>query len=357
MALIGTISSEGLHFRNRIINGGMVIDQRNAGASVTATADIFCVDRWAIGFGSPVNAFTAQQSATAPVGFTNSLVITAGTGASASTTGYAVLRQAIEGYNISDLNFGSANAKTITISFWVRSSLTGTFGLSIRNEAGNRAYGATYTISSANTFEYKTVTIPGDTSGTWATTNGFGIHLFFDLGAGSNYDIPAGSWQSGSNMFGVEGTVKLTETTGATFYITGVQLEVGSVATPFERRPFGMELALCQRYYWRLTPNTVGNAGDGGFGSSANWSSAAAYSGIIFPVTMRAGPTGSTAALANFTYLTNGVGHTPTGIDLGSAGPQRVEMIVQASGGTWTQGQAGWLRIGSSGFLQFSAEL
>jgi hypothetical protein len=282
MALIGTVSSEGLHFRNRIINGGMVIDQRNAGASVTATADIFCVDRWAIGFGSPVNAFTAQQSATAPVGFTNSLVITAGTGASASTTGYAVLRQAIEGYNISDLNFGSANAKTITISFWVRSSLTGTFGLSIRNEAGNRAYGATYTISSANTFEYKTVTIPGDTSGTWATTNGFGIHLFFDLGAGSNYDIPAGSWQSGSNMFGVEGTVKLTETTGATFYITGVQLEVGSVATPFERRPYGMELALCQRYFqnmpqWQWYIYNLTGAGTQG--------------SMTLPVVMRATPT------------------------------------------------------------------
>jgi hypothetical protein len=329
----------------------MVIDQRNAGASVTATADIFCVDRWAIGFGSPVNAFTAQQSATAPVGFTNSLVITAGTGASASTTGYAVLRQAIEGYNISDLNFGSANAKTITISFWVRSSLTGTFGLSIRNEAGNRAYGATYTISSANTFEYKTVTIPGDTSGTWATTNGFGIHLFFDLGAGSNYDIPAGSWQSGSNMFGVEGTVKLTETTGATFYITGVQLEVGSVATPFERRPFGMELALCQRYYETSYPagvvpgtanqNTlIWSVGSNTYAGGVT-SAAQAVGNCNYKVTKRATPT---VRIWSFGGVTNTASNSYFGTDLASGSATIFNNVTygfsvfNASGGNVTTG-------------------
>ena len=244
-------------FRNRIINGAMVIDQRNAGASVTAAADTYCVDRWSVGFGTTVNAFTAQQSTTAPDGFINSLLITAGTGASAGTGGYAYLRQMIEGLNVTDLGWGTANAKTITISFWVRSSLTGTFGFVLRNSAANRAYGATFTISSANTFEYKTVTIAGDTSGTWLTTNGIGIGLYFDLGAGSNYAVTSGSWQAFTNALGVSGTTKLTATTSATFYITGVQLEVGTNATSFDYRPYGTELLLCNRYYWSWSGGNV----------------------------------------------------------------------------------------------------
>jgi len=261
-----TIAQQGSNnttFRNRIINGAMVIDQRNAGASVTATADIYCVDRWAVGYGTTVNAFTAQQSTTVPSGFKNSLLITAGTGASAGAGGYAYLRHMIEGLNVYDLGWGTASASTITISFWVRSSLTGTFGFVLRNSAADRAYGATFTISSANTFEYKTVTIPGDTSGTWLTTNGIGIGLFFDLGAGTNTAVSSGSWQTFSNALGVSGVTKLTATTGATFYITGVQLEKGSTASPFEYRLYGTELQLCQRYYQTMC-NFVGTSGNGG---------------------------------------------------------------------------------------------
>ena len=239
--------------RNLIINGAMQVAQR--GTSGTSTADIYTVDRFALGHGSPVNAMTFEQSTDTPDNFKNSLKITAGTGASASTTGYAILRQAIEGQNIAHLGFGTSAAKAITLSFHVKSSLTGTFGISIRNQAGNRAYAGTYVINSANTWEYKTVAIPADTSGTWPTDTGIGFHLFWDLGAGSNYDIAAGSWTSGSNMFGVESTVKLTETTNATFFITGIQLELGSTATPFEHRSFGDELARCQRYYEELSFN------------------------------------------------------------------------------------------------------
>jgi len=246
-----TVRPEGMGFntgrRNLVINGAMQVAQR--GTSGTSTADIYTVDRFALGHGSPVNAMTFEQSTDTPDNFKNSLKITAGTGASASTTGYAILRQAIEGQNMAHLGFGTSAAKAIILSFHVKSSLTGTFGISIRNQAGNRAYAGTYVINSANTWEYKTVAIPGDTSGTWPTDTGIGFNLFWDLGAGSNYDIAAGSWTSGSNMFGVESTVKLTETTNATFFITGVQLEVGENASDFEHRSFGEELALCQRYY------------------------------------------------------------------------------------------------------------
>jgi hypothetical protein len=227
----------------------MMVDQRFGGGSATATADTYCVDRWAIGYGGPVNAFAATRSDTVPVGFKNSLLLTAGTGASAGAAGYAYLRQMIEGVNIYDLNWGTANAQAITISFWVRSSLTGTFGIALRNSAGSRAYGVTYVISSANTWEQKTITVPGDTGGTWLTTTGVGIGMFFDLGSGSNYEVSSGSWQAFTNALGVSSTTKLTATSGALLYITGVQLEKGSTASAFEFRPYGHELELCRRYY------------------------------------------------------------------------------------------------------------
>ena len=283
-------------FKNRIINGAMVIDQRNAGASVTATADTYCVDRWAVGFGTTVNAFTAQQSTTVPAGFKNSLLLTAGTGASAGAGGYAYLRQMVEGLNVYDLGWGTASAATITISFWVRSSLTGTFGFVLRNSAGNRAYGATFSISSANTFEYKTVTIPGDTSGTWLTTNGIGIGMFFDLGCGTNLEVTAGSWQAFSNALGVASTTKLTATTGATWYVTGVQLEKGSTATSFDYRPYGTELALCQRYFETCFSAGTAPAGSVATGrlSFLNMSASQANdvsNNISFSVAKRASPT------------------------------------------------------------------
>lgn len=280
---------------NRIINGDMRIDQRNAGAAVTSTGDIYCVDRWGIGHGAPVNAFTAQRSTDAPAGFTHSLLITAGTGAGASSAGYAVLRQAIEGNNVADLGFGTANAQAVTISFRVKSSRTGTFGVVVRNNAGTRAYGATYAISAANTWETKTITIPGDTSGTWLTDNSIGLHLFFDLGAGSNYNITAGAWTTGTNMFGVTGTTKLTDATGATMRVTGVKLEKGSVATPFEVRQYGTELALCQRYYFQFNSSGLSdNAYAYSPYSPASYASLPNSSAAVpmyFPVTMRAAPT------------------------------------------------------------------
>jgi hypothetical protein len=236
-------------FKNRIINGDMRIDQRNAGAAVTLTADLFVVDRFYARTQSATNS-TAQRSTTAPSGFNNSLLVTIGTGASPSSSATNAIRQEIEGFNVADLGWGTASAKTVTISFWVRSSLTGTFGGALSNAGLNRAYPYTYSISSANTWEYKTITIPGDTSGTWATDNSSGIRFWVDLGTGTDRQGTAGSWAA-ADYRAASGCVQLVATTGATLNITGVQLEVGSVATPFERRPFGTELALCQRYFQR----------------------------------------------------------------------------------------------------------
>jgi hypothetical protein len=242
-------------FQNRIINGAMVIDQRNAGASVTnTTLDVFPVDRWDIS-GSVASKFTAQQNAgsvTPPTGFVNYLGMTSSSAYTVGTSELFYVRQKIEGFNVSDLAWGTANAKTVTLSFWVYSSLTGTFGGSLTNSAANRSYPFSYTISSANTWEQKSVTIAGDTTGTWLKTNGTGLIVFLSLGAGSTYSGTAGAW-AGATYTSATGATSVVGTNGATFYITGVQLEVGSTATSFDYRPYGTELQLCQRYYEQWT--------------------------------------------------------------------------------------------------------
>jgi hypothetical protein len=235
-------------FRNRIINGDMRIDQRNAGAAVS-TSSSYPVDRFYVVEGTSAT-FTSQRSTTAPTGFTNSLLFTVGTGASAGAAEQVQIRQAIEGFNIADLAWGTANAKSVTISFQVRSSVTGTYCVFLQSSDGGVSYVATYTISAANTFESKSITITGPTSGTFSTDNSTGVLVGWDLGSGSNFNTTAGSWQSGQYRR-TTAQANFISNSSATFYITGVQLEVGSVATPFERRPYGTEILLCQRYFQR----------------------------------------------------------------------------------------------------------
>ena len=230
---------------NRIINGAMTIDQRNAGAAVSANG-AYPTDRWQLGISG--GTWSVQQSSTAPEGFSKSMGITITTGYTKSVSDQNNFRQYVEGNNLSDADFGLSSAKSLTLSFWVRSSLTGTFSGSAMNSAYDRSYVFTYSISSANTWEYKTITIAGDTSGTWLTTTGVGLRLFFDLGSGSNSESASGSWLAGEYRR-VAGAVDLVGTSGATFYITGVQLEAGSTASPFAHENYGDTLQKCQRYY------------------------------------------------------------------------------------------------------------
>ena len=247
--LAAAYDSGGLsNMKNRIINGAMVIDQRNAGASVTPTNGAYTLDRWQFQV-SQASKLTAQRSSVAPTGFSNSLLVTSSSAYSVGAGDYFSVLQSIEGFNTADLMFGTANAQTVTLSFWVRSSLTGTFGGTLINGAYSRAYPFTYTISSADTWEQKSVTIAGDTTGTWVgATNGIGLQVNFGLGVGANNSGTAGSW-GGAGKYSATGAVSVVGTNGATFYITGVQLEKGSTATSFDYRPYGTELLLCQRYY------------------------------------------------------------------------------------------------------------
>jgi hypothetical protein len=300
MALIGSInSSNDFGLKNRIINGGMVIDQRNAGASVTinTTAQTYTVDRWRAYGVTSAGVYTVQQNngaVTPPSGFAKYLGAKTTTADSSVAAGsYYFLSQLIEGFNTSDLDFGTANAKTVTLSFWVYSSLTGTFGGSLSNSAFNRSYPFTYTISVANTWEQKTITIAGDTSGTWiGATNGLGIAVYFDLGSGSSNVGTAGSW-AGAGYVGATGDTKVIGTLNATFYITGVQLEKGSTSTSFDYRPYGTELALCQRYFessMSVAPADSMSVASTGVYAIAS-SAATPLLTVQFKVTKRADPT------------------------------------------------------------------
>jgi hypothetical protein len=250
----------------------MVIDQRNAGASITsATNGSFSVDRWGVQNNSGASRFTLQQNAgsvTPPAGFINYLGLTSTSAYSVASGDACGIFQNIEGLNVTDLAWGTANAKTVTLSFWVRSSLTGTFGGALQNSGGSRTYPFSYTISAANTWEQKSITVAGDTTGTWLTTNGIGIALIIGIGVGSSLSGTAGAW-SGSNFFSATGATSVVGTSGATFYITGVQLEVGSTATSFDYRSIGTELALCQRYFERSYD--IGTATATVTTAGANW--------------------------------------------------------------------------------------
>ena len=231
-----------------IINGDMLINQRNT--VFTNPNGHFPVDRFAVG--NYIPSTTAQQSTTAPTGYSNSLKVTNGTATTPSNQGFTYqVYQYIEGYNTAPLLFGYSSAKTVTLSFWVRSSLTGTFAVTLQNSARDRSYVSTYTINQADTFEQKTITITGDVAGTWiGATNGIGLRLIFDIGSGTSRETTAGAWQSG-NYTRTSGSARINTTTGATFYITGVKLEEGSEATDFQHTSYGEELAKCQRYYFK----------------------------------------------------------------------------------------------------------
>jgi len=272
----GTVAMGSSFKRNRIINGNMLIDQRNAGASITGNSGAYPVDRWQT-YATQSSKLTCQQSTTVPSGFKNSVLYTSSSAYSVTASDYFSVSQRIEGYNVSDLNFGTASAATVTLSFWVRCSLTGTFGGACHNNAFNRAYPFTYTISAANTWEQKTVTIAGDTTGTWTTDNSVGFEVGFSLGCGSTGLGTPGAWTATSNIYGATGQVNLVGTSGATFYVTGVQLEVGTKATPYEMQIYSDQLAQCQRYYFASTFTT--------YVATIN-----IYQGGQFPVTMRATP-------------------------------------------------------------------
>jgi len=352
-------------FRNRIINGAMVIDQRNAGASFTNTVGTsYTLDRWQA-TGTQASKYTVQQNAgsvTPPTGFSNYIGVTSSSAYSVTGNDYFSIAQIIEGFNTADLGFGTANAKTVTLSFWVRSSLTGSFGGSIENGAQNRCFSFAYTISAANTWTQISVTVSGDTSGTWVgATNGSGVYVWFGLGASGTRVGTAGSWgtQSASGLQ-PSGTTSVVGTNGATFYITGVQLEVGTQATSFDYRPYGTELALCQRYYYKVKGSGTGAST---FGLAYIASTTQAQGFVQFPVTMRDRPTAleQSGTAADYIIAHGGSASTCSAVPTyNTTTTKESALAVFTVASVLTVGQAGRISgatDNANAYLAWSAEL
>jgi hypothetical protein len=345
-------ASNNVTFRNRIINGAMVISQRGTSFTPGANAGAFTLDRWEYDAFSTTGAYSVAQSSTVPNGnFTYSSLLTVTATVAPSGTDYYFYQTKIEGYNIADLGWGTADAKAATVSFWARSSVTGTYSFHLINAGINLSYVATFTIASANTWQYVTLTIPGPTTGTWGTTNGVGIYAGIDLGQGSSRQTTANTWSSGASFYcGTSSNVQWINNSGATFYITGVQLEAGTTASPFEYRQYGTELALCQRYYLMVDGDTMLAGKQNG--------TTQVYATVPAPVPLRATPSASFVGGVTIRLATQSgyKDSTSTTVSVGSISTNKVYNMVVFNGFT---GLTDWY-VGNaqiSGTLQLSAEL
>jgi hypothetical protein len=339
--------------RNRIINGDMRIDQRNAGAAVTGiggSPGVYTLDRFRNGSTATTARYSIQQVADAPAGFYNSLKVTITTSESSLAAGSASsIGQIIEGFNCYDIKTSGAQKPT-AFSFWVKSSKTGTFIVEFGDIPNVRGVSASYTINSANTWEYKTIPFPADASATWTASNANAGIVQFMLFAGT--DFTSGTlqttWASYTNANRSVGQSNLADTNGATFYITGVQLEEGSVATPFERRSYGQELALCQRYL----PAIVSGTDNADVYIGQNYSTSAGVISIPFPVTARTAPTGMTlvGTVSNWSVLNASGGATNlTALTFNRAGTYSGGLTFTVGSAAQVVGYATWFICSSGG--------
>jgi hypothetical protein len=271
---------------NMVMNGDFRIDQRNSGATINPTTYQHGMDRWFYsGFQGSNNYYTIGQSTDAPSGFSNSLLITSTT--SSSAIGLWYVRNNFEGYDVSHLDYGTASAKTTTISFWAKSSMIGTYGVILGVPTSPSSnYSKTYTINVANTWEYKTITIPGNTTHTPPSGTAKGIRITFAFGL-SNRPTPADAWGSPNDSHGIGGLVDFLGTNGATLQLTGIKWEVGSEATDFQHTSYGEELAKCQRYFFKSSNQATSMAD----ATSPSYSfRGKRYSKHSLPAVMRANP-------------------------------------------------------------------
>ncbi len=338
--------------RNLIINGEMRISQRNGTNNTTiASGATYGLDRFS-GRSQTGSGHTMAQSTDAPVGFLNSAKITIGTGAAPSAGHKNYFYQTVEGNNIAHLEAGTANPKTVTFSFFVKSSLTGNFGAAITNGGGDYSFTFPYTINSANTWEKKTKTITLTSSGTWPTNTDGGLTVFFDLGSGSDYEGTPNQWNNALDIRS-SSDVKLVATSSATLFITGVQLEVGSVATDFEHKSYGQELALCQRYYFHLV-----SGNDKLIGLGMNYGNPDFFAEVTFPVTMRAAPSLDITTGTNYyrMYQANSSGDDMDSFVISRANTNKCNLYDSGSGGSI--GKGGLLVTNNaSASVAFSSEL
>jgi len=341
--------------RNRIINGDMRIDQRNNGAAVVAVAGggYHTVDRFNL-FDN-LGSMDIQQSTIAPAGFSYSTKYTVNVAGTLAATSIVSPNQSIEGLSVADLNWGTVNAKQITVSFWCRSSITGVYGFWIRNSAADRSYTSNFTINSVDTWQLISISVAGDTTGTWLTTNAAGLTVGVSLALGADRLGAANAWQAGS-FYGTSSQVAWHGTVGATFYITGVQLEAGSVATPFEHRQYGQELALCQRYYYQQTYDATNQP----ISSSAYWSTSTNIEWLfLYPVPMRATPSISFTTIGGlFALESQTAWRQLSSVSVNEIGSSSVKFSGTAATNTnYATRQPSAVGLRATGSINYSAEL
>lgn len=342
----GTVQASAPVGRNRIINGDMRINQRGS-ASYDITGAVYTLDRYRGGASIASKFSIAPGTTTPPAGFTNYLQVTSSAATTPGSTDSYSFFQRVEGYNVADLNWGTSDAQTVTMSFWVRSTLTGTFGGKLQNSAQNRIYIFSYTISSANTWEKKTITITGDTTGTWLTTTGVGLAINFSVGAGTGAEATAGSWGTDNVPMQPTGSTNVVATSGATWQITGLQLEAGTTATDFENLQYGQQLTLCQRYYQLVTSLFGG-------GNSATVAAIQA----TFQVPMRAVPTLGTQGVIQLSNSTADFLQSSASIsNLGSTNNSAIFFLSNFSGLTVNRQLFGPRNAVNTNTVTLSAEL
>ena len=288
--LAGSADAGGLTGRNLIINGSQIVAQRGTSTSGTTGSGYHATDRWQIA-NATLGTWTVSQSTTAPDGFSNSFKMDCTTADASPAAGdFLMFRQHVEAQNLQHLRCGTSSAQSLTLSFWVRSNKTGTYIAELlQPDASNRHINKVYTISSADTWEYKTITFAGDTSGVINNDNGSGFQVNWWLGAGSNYTggTLQTSWGAVTAANRAVGLVNLADTIGNDWHITGVQLEVGETATPFEHEDYGTTLAKCQRYYYESGGTTTNDWGQKGYQAASQY----VANTLSHPVAMRASPT------------------------------------------------------------------
>lgn len=350
--LAGSADAGGLTGRNMVINGAFQIWQRGTSATTVSGNDIFAADRfkgWANGGGT----FTVEQSTDVPNNefeFSAKLTNTATDSSVAAGDNYRWATD-LEGYTVSRLAYGHSDAKAVTLSFWVKSSLTGTYCGALYSVTASRHYIYEYTISSANTWEKKTITVSsGDTTGSWNRTNGNGLRVYWGFGSGTTYQGTAGAWTAGEK-WETSSQAAWIGSASATFYITGVQLEVGETATPFEHEDYSTTLAKCRRYAYRYTADDALD----NIVNLASYNGADNYGAFQHPVQMRSAPSMTYSALSGFKVVGRGTSLTPTAMTHFEAYKETAQIGASAS---TTMGNAYWLRFTAAGdWLQFDAEL
>ena len=360
LADLSNVINKGANLQpNLITNGDMSVDQRNSGSSVTAThgSDTFCPDRYRF-IENHSGSFSLQQVEDAPDNLEYSMKVTVtGTDTSLSATEFTRNIQPIEGQHISHLNWGSANARTCTLTFYVKSSVTGAYYISLFNSAANRSFVSSYTINTADTWEKKTITYDGDTVGTINNDNGIGLQCSFWLGAGSNFTSGTLQTSWGTRVLANDavGQVNLADSTANEWYITGVQLEAGTTASDFEFLPYDVNENRCLRYYQVIADNDV--VAGTQIANATSYSSSVAYGVLFYRTTMRAEPSADQSSVSNgFSFVHNGGSDALTTFTVEKVTLHNIR-LKNTQTITITQGDAGWYQTSTGGYFALDAEL